>query len=50
MTQSTPLKKYSIPFLIFLFFSCEEATKKPEEMNEKQNFVFILVDDLGWTD
>lgn len=34
-------KKLCYLLLAFLFFSCTE---------KKQNFVFILVDDLGWTD
>ncbi len=37
--------KYTIHLLLFslLFMSCAAE-------NQKQNFVFILVDDLGWTD
>ncbi|MBP8791779.1 MAG: sulfatase [Lutibacter sp.] len=36
-------KKFIFIVLSVLFISCKEAPKK-------QNFVFILVDDLGWTD
>lgn len=37
------LKKFLNLILILSLFSCKEGSKK-------QNFIFILVDDLGWTD
>ncbi|MFD1616302.1 sulfatase [Gelatiniphilus marinus] len=37
------IKKLFAVTLVWLFFSCKEEPVK-------QNFVFILVDDLGWTD
>ena len=40
--------------LILLYSSCSDSTKSRTEIddgqNNKQNFVFIVVDDLGWTD
>jgi len=43
------LKKYRLLLLIPLFFACKETKHQPEKP-KKQNFVFVLVDDLGWTD
>lgn len=44
--KSVPgFKCLSLVALLCLFVSCHE-----EESQEKTNFVFILVDDLGWTD
>lgn len=43
------LKKYTTFLLITFFFACNESTDKVEK-GQKQNFVFVLVDDLGWTD
>ncbi|MFD0796837.1 sulfatase [Maribacter chungangensis] len=43
------LKKYTVLLIIPFFFSCKKSSKQLSE-SKKQNFVFVLVDDLGWTD
>jgi arylsulfatase A-like enzyme len=43
------LNRYSLLFLVPFFFACKETQNEPEKP-QKQNFVFVLVDDLGWTD
>jgi Arylsulfatase A and related enzymes len=37
------MKKITLLFITILIFSCSNE-------NEKPNLLFILVDDLGWTD
>jgi arylsulfatase A-like enzyme len=44
----TPKKPHSILIFLFIFSTFFHGCKT--EKIEKQNFVFILVDDLGWTD
>jgi arylsulfatase A len=41
--------KLLIPVLALFLFSCQ-ATSSTKNPNKKPNVVFILVDDLGWTD
>lgn len=43
------IQKFVLLLLISMFFCCKE-TKNYDKETKRQNFVFILVDDLGWTD
>ncbi len=40
-----------VPLILLLgFISCTSHLKRQEEVQKKPNIIFILVDDLGWTD
>ncbi len=43
------VKKYNLLLLMSLFLACKETRNEPKKP-KRQNFVFVLVDDLGWTD